>query len=135
MLNCAESFETMSDIEFLVAEKTGDNALPISRATVAGDFMYTWGDGVVMRPGHVKEDMRELFERLKALLGEKGLTFADVAKVTALLSDQKLWPEYTEVYKEYFKEPYPVRTTIPFPADEAILEIDLVAFKRGLSDR
>jgi len=124
----------VSDIEFLRAKK--DSGLPISPAAVAGDFMFTWGDGEVLRPGHEKEDMRKVFERLKALLAEKGLTFADVAKVTALLTRCKdHWPIYTEVYKEYFKEPYPCRTTIPIVTDDSILEIDLVAYKRGLSAR
>jgi 2-iminobutanoate/2-iminopropanoate deaminase len=122
----------VSDIQFLRTE----NDIPLSGAAIAGDFMYTWGDGEVLREGHVKEDMRKVFDRLKALLAEKGLTFADVAKVTALLTNQdKLWPTYTEVYKEYFKKPYPVRTTIPIEMKQDILEIDLVAYKKGLSGK
>jgi peptide/nickel transport system substrate-binding protein/2-iminobutanoate/2-iminopropanoate deaminase len=122
----------MSDVKFSKPE--GD--LPISKWSIAGDFLYTWGDGVVIRPGHEKEDMRALFDRLKALLAEHGLGFADVAKVTALLTRSKdHWPLYTEIYKEYFKPPYPCRTTIPIVTDDSILEIDLVAYKKGLSQK
>jgi len=124
----------VSDITFLRTKN--ESGLPISGAAVAGDFMFTWGYGEVLRPGHEKEDMRKVFEHLKALLAEKGLTFADVAKVTTLLTRCKdHWPIYTEVYKEYFKEPYPCRTTIPIVTDDSILEIDVVAYKRGLSSR
>jgi peptide/nickel transport system substrate-binding protein/2-iminobutanoate/2-iminopropanoate deaminase len=121
----------MSDIRFITG--SSDNTLPISAGAIAGDFMYTWGDGAVVRPGHEKDDMRQVFDRLGKLLADQGLTFADVAKVTALLTDTVKWDLYTEVYKEYFKPPYPCRTTIPIKTDDPILEIDLVAYKKGLS--
>ena len=121
----------MSDIRFIPGGS--DNKLPISACAIAGDFMYTWGDGAVVRKGHEKEDMRPVFERLGKLLSDQGLSFADVVKVTALLTDTVSWDLYTEVYKEYFKAPYPCRTTIPIKTDDPILEIDLVAYKKGLS--
>jgi 2-iminobutanoate/2-iminopropanoate deaminase len=121
----------MGDIRF-VQGKT-DGKLPISACAIAGDFLYTWGDGAALKPGREKEDMREVFKRIGELLTAQGLTFADVAKVTALLTDTVNWDSYTEVYKEFFKEPYPCRTTIPIKTDEPILEIDLVAYKKGLS--
>jgi enamine deaminase RidA (YjgF/YER057c/UK114 family) len=123
----------MSDIQFL--HPKNQFGLPISQAAVAGDYFFTWGYGEDIRDDHVKEDMRKVFEHLKGLLAEKGLTFADVVKVTALLTDTKQWPQYTEVYKEYFKEPFPCRTTIPVVTDKKILEVDLIAYKKGLSGR
>jgi enamine deaminase RidA (YjgF/YER057c/UK114 family) len=109
--------------------------LPISQVGVAGDFLYTWGYGEEVRKGHERADMRKVFEHIKACLAAKGLGFADVVKVTALLTDLKQWEHYSVVYKEYFKPPYPCRTTIPVPTKEKILEIDVVAYKKGLSTR
>ena len=79
--------------------------------------------------------MRKVFEHIKGLLDEQGLTTADVVKVTALLTRLDHWDIYTQVYKEYFHPPYPCRTTIPVVTEKAILEIDVVAYRKGLSAR
>lgn len=121
----------MSDIRFF--HPRNEHNLPISKSAIAGDFMYTWGDGQVIRAGSEEQDMRLVFERIKSLLAEQGLTMADVVKVTALLTNMKQWPIYTKVYKSYFAEPYPCRTTIPVQTEDDILELDVVAYKKGLS--
>ena len=114
----------MSNIEFL-NPFPNPASLPISQAGVAGDYMYTWGFGEVFDAADPKPGMRKVFEHIKALLAQKGLGFGDVVKVTALLTaGVDVWKEYGEVYREYFQEPYPCRTTIPVPSDEAFLEID-----------
>jgi len=124
----------MSDIQFF--ESAADNPkTPITKSAIAGDFMYTWGYGEVLRVGHEAEDMRKVFEHIKHLLEEQGLTFADVVKTTALLTRTDHWDIYTQVYTEYFKAPYPCRTTIPVVTENAILEIDVVAYRKGLSER
>jgi 2-iminobutanoate/2-iminopropanoate deaminase len=123
----------MSDIQFF--ESAADNPkTPITKSAIAGDFMYTWGYGEVVRTGHEAEDMRKVFDHIGGLLTEQGLTFADVVKATVLLTRIDHWDIYTDVYKEYFNPPYPCRTTIPVVTDQAILEMDIVAFKKGLSD-
>jgi 2-iminobutanoate/2-iminopropanoate deaminase len=35
-----------------------------------------------------------------------------VVKVNAYLSDMRDFPAFNEVYKEFFHEPYPCRTTV-----------------------
>jgi 2-iminobutanoate/2-iminopropanoate deaminase len=121
----------MGDIQF-VGTKNEFN-LPISKAAVAGDFMYTWGYGEALDANDPKAGMRKVFEHLKGLLAEKGLTFADVVRVQGLLVKPEHFKPYNEVYREYFKEPYPVRTSFCVVSDEPILEVDLVAYKKGLS--
>jgi len=120
-------------IEFAnVEDKPHD--LPISQMAVAGDFMYTWGYGELFDLKNPKPGMRKVFEHVKKLLASKGLTFANVVKVTALLAPVECFGEYSALYRTYFKAPYPCRTTIPTPSDKAFLEIDVVAYKKGLSD-
>ena len=72
---------------------------------------------------------------MKGLLAEKGLTFDDVIKVTGLLARLEDFPHYQTVYREYFKEPFPVRTSFGIVSEEIILEVDLIAYKKGLSER
>jgi len=125
----------VNDIEFIGIDNfSGKKRLPISQAVVAGDFLYTWGHGVVFDPKNPEPGIRKEFEHLRELLAEKGLTFRHVVKTTVLLSRGEFFWIYTKIYQEYFKKPYPARTTIPCASDTVFLEIDLVAYKKGLSD-
>ena len=121
----------MSDIEFLHPKNEWN--VPISKAAVAGDYFFTWGYGENLDPSDPKPGMRKVFEHLRALLQEKGLTFADVVKVTGLLSSLELFPPYNEVYREYLKEPFPVRTSFCIITEKPLLEVDLIAYRKGLS--
>jgi enamine deaminase RidA (YjgF/YER057c/UK114 family) len=122
----------MSDIEFL--QTTNEFNIPISKAAVAGDFFFTWGYGEVVENEDPKIGMRKVFEHLKTLLDERGLTFKDVVKITGLLVKAEHFKPYNEVYREYFSEPFPVRTSFCIVSAEPILEVDLTAYKKGLSE-
>jgi 2-iminobutanoate/2-iminopropanoate deaminase len=61
------------------------------------------------------------------ILEQAGATFNDVVKTTMHLSDLADFQPFNEVYKKYFKEPYPVRTTVGSSSLEIKVEIDLVA--------
>ena len=120
----------MTDIEFLHPKNEWN--VPISKAAVAGDYFFTWGYGENLDPSDPKPGMRKVFEHLRSLLQEKGLTFADVVKVTGLLSSVELFTPYNEVYREYLKEPFPVRTSFCIITEKPLLEVDLVAYRKGL---
>jgi len=110
------------------------STLPISQMVVAGDFMYTWGYGALFDKKNPRPGMKKVFEHVRALLAEKNLTFRDVVKTTVLLAPLAYFDEYSKLYAEYFKPPHPCRTTIPVINDRCFLEIDIVAYKKGLSD-
>lgn len=122
----------MSDVRFFY--DCCNKKTPISKITVAGDYLYTMGDGELLDIKDPKPGMRKLFDRMQAMLKERGVGFADVAKVTALLCGHDLWNDYTQVYREYFKPPFPCRTTIPVPCDKSFIELDFVVYKKGLSE-
>lgn len=123
----------MSSIRFHDPHPAG---LPISTSAAAGDFFFTMGDGEAFNLKTPRPGMRKLFRRLKTMLAREGLTFRDVVKVTALLTHaEEVWKDYTAVYCEYFKAPYPCRTTIPIPWKTDFLEIDLIAYKKGMGER
>ena len=122
----------MSDIQFL--ETKNETNLPISKAAVAGDYFFTWGYGEIVEDDDPKAGMRKVFDHLRELLSQKGLTFADVVKVTGLLVKIEHFKPYNEVYREYFTEPFPVRTSFCIVSDEPILEVDVIAYRKGLGD-
>jgi 2-iminobutanoate/2-iminopropanoate deaminase len=108
--------------------------LPISQMAVAGDFLYTWGYGSVFDRKNPKPGMRKCFKHIGRLLRRKGLSFRHVVKVTALISPVQFFADYNEVYQEFFQPPYPCRTTIPVPSDQCFVELDIVAYQKGLSE-
>ncbi len=121
----------MSDARFF--HDMMDLNLPISKVTIGGDYMYTAGLGEPFDIKAPKPGMRKLFRKMKALMAERGVGFADVVKVTALLCGPGVWKDYCDVYAEFFKPPYPCRTTIPVVGDKPFLELDFVIFRKGLS--
>ena len=105
-----------------------------SHAIEANGFLYTAGFGP-MSPttgevvgSNVGEQTRQVLDNIKAVLAERGLDFSHVVKVTShlqnLLED---FAEYDKVYREYFVEPYPARTTVGSDLYNILVEIDVVA--------
>ncbi len=109
---------------------------PYSPAIIAGDFVFVSGQGP-LKPGSreivegdVRVQTRQVLENIRTILAAAGCTMDDVVKVAAHLADMKDFQAYNEVYKEYFPEPYPARTTVQsgLPGPFSV-EIDVVAMR------
>lgn len=107
--------------------------LPFSRMIRAGGFVFFSGQipmddkGQVVK-GDITAQTHAVMARLNDSLGEVGLTFADVIKVTVWLSDLSLFAEFNEVYRSYFKEGLPVRSTVEAKLAMGVdLEIEIQA--------
>lgn len=104
-----------------------------SHGVIAHGFLYTCGMGPVdpatgeIVPGGVAEQTRQTLINLQKILEVKGVTFADVVKVTAHLQNVNSdFKAYDEVYREFFSAPYPVRTTVGSDLIGILVEIDVV---------
>ena len=76
----------------------------------------------------VGEQTRQVLRNLQAVLAERGASFDDVVKVTAHLQHLKRdFAEFNNAYREFFAEPYPVRTTVGSDLYDILVEIDVVA--------
>lgn len=75
----------------------------------------------------IEVQARQTFENLRNCLAAAGATLADVIKVNAYLRDWSDFQRFNDVYREYFTEPFPVRTTVPSPFPVIRLEVDCVA--------
>jgi 2-iminobutanoate/2-iminopropanoate deaminase len=108
---------------------------PYSPVVVSGDHVFTAGqvgfdlEGNVV-PGGIEEQTRQTLENIGTCLRAAGCDFGDVVKVTAFISDLGNFDGYNAVYREYFDEPYPARTTVEagLPAG-ILLEVEAVARK------
>lgn len=100
---------------------TGSNIprshLPFSPAIQSGDYVFVSGQASVDKEGKIvvgtfEEECRRSFDNLKVILEAAGLGFDDVVQVRNYVGKQEYLSEFNTIYKEYFKEPYPARTTL-----------------------
>ncbi len=110
-----------------------------SQVVVSGDMVYT--SGQVARDIHgsygefshdIEGQTRRTFENIRTCLAAAGCTLDDVMKVSTFLGKNEYFPAYDRVYREFFNEPYPARTTVAVEFDDnTMLEVDVVARKPG----
>lgn len=110
--------------------------LPFSRMLRANGFVFFSGQipmdeqGQVVR-GDIKAQTHAVMARLQDSLKEVGLGFGDVVKVTVWLSDLAMFADFNDVYRGYFKEGLPVRSTVQARlAMDVDLEIEIQALDR-----
>lgn len=105
---------------------------PYSPVVVAGDFVYVCGQGPSDPAGKREEDFeaqaRQCLTNIGRCLESAGAGFADVIKVGAFLADFSDFRCFNDVYREFFTEPYPVRTTVPVDLPGILIEVDCVAY-------
>jgi 2-iminobutanoate/2-iminopropanoate deaminase len=110
---------------------------PYSPVVADGDLVYTAGqvgfdeEGELV-PGGTEAQTRRALENLTACLRAAGADTGDVLKVNAYLADLGEFPAFNEVYREFFSEPYPARTTVGVSLPGEIrVEIEAVARVRA----
>lgn len=106
---------------------------PYSQGIRFGNVVYTAGQGPTdaatgkIAGETIEEQTAQVLENIKAILAQVGATLDDVVKTTVHLSDLGDFHSFNEVYKTYFKEPYPVRTTVGSQLLGIKVEIDAIA--------
>jgi reactive intermediate/imine deaminase len=118
------------------AVRTGGAPRPAgaySQGVTAAGLLFTAGFGpqdpvTGAVPASVAEQTAQVLRNVRAVLAERGLTMADVVKVTAHLQHlRRDFAAYDAVYREFFTDPYPVRTTVGSDLMDILVEIDVVA--------
>lgn len=105
---------------------------PYSQAIVAGNRVYVAGQGPLnvetgKMPEGVGEQTRQVLTNIRTILEAAGATMDDVVKTTVHLADMKDFEAFNEVYKEFFKTPYPARITVGSNLYDILVEIDAIA--------
>jgi reactive intermediate/imine deaminase len=107
-----------------------------SQAVRAGDTVYLSGqiplDPKTMKlvEGGIEEQVRRVFDNLRAVCREAGGDFDRVARVTVYLTDLGHFAKVNEVMAAYFNEPYPARAAIgvaSLPRGAAV-EVDAIMY-------
>jgi len=110
---------------------------PYSQAVMANNLFFASGQlGLAPTTGQlvyggIKEQTQQVLKNITALLTAAELTLQNVVQVQIFLTDIGDFAQVNEVYKTFFSEPYPARSTFQVAALPlgARVEIQVIAMK------
>ena len=106
-----------------------------SQGIRVGNFIYTSGQIPLdpktgdLKTGDIKAEIRQVLDNLDAILIEGNSSLQSVVKLTVFLTDLCYFSDLNEVFKEYFSNNPPARSTVQVSAlpMDVHIEIDAVA--------
>jgi 2-iminobutanoate/2-iminopropanoate deaminase len=114
---------------------------PYSPAIVAEGFVFVAGQGPVnprtneLELGDIRDETRRTLENIRAILTAAGSSLREVVRVGVFLADMKDFQAMNEVYREFFPEDPPARTTVGAQLPKIKVEIDCIARLRKARKR
>jgi 2-iminobutanoate/2-iminopropanoate deaminase len=121
------------DIQKITGANLPQMELPFSLAIASGDFLFISGQASVNKQGQIvsgsfEEEFHLSMQNLVAILEAAGLSLEDVVQVRAYVANQSDLAQYNQLYRQYFKDPFPARSTlIGCLGDVLKFEIDAMA--------
>lgn len=115
---------------------TPTSHLPFSPSVCFGDLIFISGQASVDASGKIVSDtfegeFRRSIENVRKVLAAAGSDLAHVIQTRNYVRDAEDIPLYNQLYREYFTEPYPTRTTITNCLPPTLrYEIEVVAVKK-----
>jgi 2-iminobutanoate/2-iminopropanoate deaminase len=106
---------------------------PYSPAIVAGGLVFVSGQGPMnpdtgqVEKGDVESEMKIAMENVRLLLEAAGSSMDRVLKTTVYLANIGDFARMNALYRGYFTEPYPARTTIQAAALPLGINIEIEA--------
>ena len=121
--------------KIVVTDKAPKAIGPYSVAVKAGQFVFCSGQGGLdpatgsVVEGGIEAETRQVLKNLQVVLDAAGSSLQNAVKTTVFLRDMGDFTKMNAVYAEFFKKPYPARTTIQaaaLPRNIAV-EIEVIA--------
>jgi 2-iminobutanoate/2-iminopropanoate deaminase len=112
-----------------------------SQAIVSDGFVFVAGQAAIdpktneLQLGDIRSETRRTLSNIQAILEGAGSSMRDVVRVGVFLSDIKDFDAMNEVYREFFPEDPPARTTVGVQLPRIKVEIDCVARVRASRKR
>ena len=116
----------------VMADKGPAPAGPYSHAVVANGFVFISGQGPVNSetgavPDAFADQVRQTLKNVQTILEAAGSSLDDVVKVNAYVTDLTRFSEFNDVYKEFFQDDPPARTTVATALLGILVEVDCIA--------
>jgi 2-iminobutanoate/2-iminopropanoate deaminase len=107
---------------------------PYSPAIVSGNMVFVAGQVAFdPRTGNIEattfeDQATQVFENIKAIVEAAGSTLDKVLSVRVYLADLNDFAKMNTIYRQYFSEDFPARTTIGAQLlSKALIEVDCIA--------
>ena len=127
---------TNSLVSYPQLPDTPTSHLPFSPCVVVGDLIFVCGQASVDKESNIITDtfvgeFRRSIENVRKVLEAAGSDFAHVVQTRNYVRDAANLPLYKQLYREYFPQPSPARTTITncLPPDLKY-EVEAVAVRK-----
>lgn len=120
-----------------------DNRPALSLTRRAGDLVFVSGQ-IATDPatgrlveGGLAAQTRQVIENIRRNLASVGLGLNDVVKTTVFLAKPQDFAEFNSVYREFFSEPYPTRSTVAVTlvSPDMLIEIEAIAAAKDVEPR
>jgi reactive intermediate/imine deaminase len=90
-----------------------------SQAIRSGELIFISGQipldpqtGDMVGADDVEQQIRQVFDNLKAVAAGAGVSLAHAVKITVYLTDLAHFASVNEIMTEYFEQPYPARAAL-----------------------
>ena len=121
----------------IIATEAAPKAIgPYSQGVLVKPFLYLSGQLPIdpntgqLVESDVKTQAKRVLDNIQLILESSNLTMSNVVKTTIFLNSMNDFVSVNNIYKEYFTEDYPARSTIEvsnLPKD-ALVEIEVIAY-------
>ena len=110
---------------------------PYSQGIEAGNFVFVAGQGPIdpktgkMVGADIEAQTHQTLQNVKGIIEASGFSLPDVVKVSVFLKNADDFQKMNAVYKTFFPENPPTRTTVEakFVAPGMLIEIDAIAYR------
>jgi len=110
---------------------------PYSLGIRAGNFVFVSGQGPFnpttgkLVGNTIESQTKQTLLNVKAIIEAGGLTMGDVVKMSVFLKNSEDFQRMNEVYKTFFTDVPPTRTTVAVSLVESgmLVEIDAIAYR------
>jgi 2-iminobutanoate/2-iminopropanoate deaminase len=116
--------------------RTTDAPRPLgvySQAIVTEGFVFVAGQGPInpqtneMELGEIRSEVRRTLRNIEAILQASGSSLQEVVRIGVFLAELNDFAAMNEVFKEFFPENPPARTTVGVQLPKIKVEIDCIA--------
>jgi len=90
-----------------------------SQAIRSGEWVFISGQipldpqtGELVGADDIEQQIRQVFDNLKAVAAGAGTTLASAVKITVYLTDLDCFSSVNEIMTDYFEQPYPARAAL-----------------------
>ena len=122
--------------DFIKTQNAPQPLGPYSQGIKAGNMLFIAGQGSIdpktgkMLGEDIETQTRQTMQNIKAIVEASGFSTSDIVKVTIYLKNASDFQRMNDIYKTFFSQNPPTRTTVQagFVNSNMLIEIDAIAY-------